>query len=52
MEEHKASKGLKKFFEKILNIKEFVNKKSKENPNDKVLKEVYKMLDETMKEEV
>ena len=48
IEEYKTSPNMKKFFDNLLDIKEFVKEKY-EDSNDEVLKEVYAKLDSAIK---
>ncbi len=48
LEKHKASDSMKKFFENLLEIKEFVKKKHQET-KDITLEEIYKKLDKVIK---
>ncbi len=48
--EIKTSPEMKKFFEKLLNLKEFVYKASKDADADPIISEIYKKLDEAIKE--
>jgi hypothetical protein len=48
-EEYKASPYMKKFFENLLEIKEFVKQKHNET-KDKILQEIYERLDKVIKQ--
>lgn len=47
-EEHQASENMKKFFENLLEIKDFVKKKYDES-KDKTIKEIYEKFDKVIK---
>jgi hypothetical protein len=49
-ETYHASENMKKFFTKLLELKEFVKKKHEET-KDKTLEEIYDKLDQIIKEE-
>lgn len=48
LEKHIASPEMKKFFTKLLALKDFVKKEMK-NKNDPIIKEIYERLDEIIK---
>ncbi|WP_161792759.1 hypothetical protein [Parachlamydia acanthamoebae] len=47
--EYQASKNLGKFFQNLLEIKEFIKNKSSKN-EDPILKEIYDKLDKVIKQ--
>ena len=48
-EKHKASPEMMKFFEKLLDLKKFI-KNELDNCEDPIMREIYKKIDEIIKE--